>query len=48
MFLTAVIDAMEHQEVAVFGVPAAFMQVDMDESVHVQFTVKMVDLLLDE
>jgi len=31
VFLTAIIDAMEGQEVAVFDVPGAFMQADMDE-----------------
>ena len=47
VFLTAVIDAMEEREVAVFDVPGAFMQADMDELVHVRFTGKMVDLLLE-
>ena len=46
VFLTAVIYAMEQREVAVFNVPGAFMQVDMDNLVHVQFTGKMVVLLL--
>lgn len=47
VFLTAVIDAMEGREVAVFDVPGAFMQADMDELVHVRFTGKMVELLLE-
>jgi hypothetical protein len=47
VFLTAVIDAMENRVVAVIDVPGAFMQADMDELVHVRFTGKMVDLLLD-
>lgn len=47
VFLTSMIDAMENQEVAVFHVPGAFMQADMDELVHVRFTGKMVDLLLE-
>ena len=47
VFLTAVIDAMEGREVAVFDVPGAFVQADMDELVHVRFTGKMVDLLLE-
>ena len=44
VFLTAVIDALEGREVAVVDVPGAFMQADMDETVHVRFTGKMVDL----
>ena len=47
VFLTSVIDALENREVAVFDVPGAFMQADMDELVHVWFTGKMVDLLLE-
>ena len=47
VFLMAVIDAMEQREVAMFNVPGAFMQADMDELVHVRFTGKMVDLLLE-
>lgn len=47
VFLTAVIDAMEGREVAVFDVPGAFMQADMDELVHMRFTGKMVELLLE-
>jgi len=46
VFLTAVIDALEGRKVAIFDVPGAFMQVDMDELVHVRFTGKMVKLLL--
>ena len=47
VFLTAVIDALEGRHVAVIDVPGAFMQADMDELVHVRFTGKMVDLLLE-
>jgi len=43
----AVIDALEEREVAVFNIPGAFMQADMDELVHVRFTGKMVELLLE-
>jgi hypothetical protein len=43
--LTAVIDALEGRDV--LDVPSAFMQADMDELVHVRFTGKMVDLLLE-
>jgi Reverse transcriptase (RNA-dependent DNA polymerase) len=47
VFLTAVVDALEGREVAVVDVPGAFMQADMDEVVHVRFTGKMVELLLE-
>ena len=47
MFLMAVIDAMEGRKVAVFNVPGAFIQADKDELVHVRFTGKMVELLLE-
>ena len=47
VFLTAVIDALEGRDVAVLDVPGAFMQADMDKLVHVRFTGKMVDLLLE-
>jgi Reverse transcriptase (RNA-dependent DNA polymerase) len=47
VFITAVIDAMEGREVAVVDVPGAFMQADMDSLVHVRFTGKMVDLLVE-
>jgi len=48
VFLTAVIDALEGRDVAVIDVPGAFMQTaDMDELVHVRFTGKILDLLLE-
>ena len=47
VFLTAVVDAWEHRKVAVLDVPRAFMQVDMDELVHVRFSGEMVDKLLE-
>jgi hypothetical protein len=47
VFLTMVIDALEGRDVAVLDVPGAFMQADMDELVHVRFTGKMVDLLME-
>ena len=47
VFLTAVINAWENRKVAVLDVPGAFMQVDMDELVHVRFQGKMVDKLLE-
>jgi hypothetical protein len=38
---------MENREVAVVDVPGAFMQADMDSIIHVRFTGKMVELLLE-
>ena len=46
-FLTAVVDAWENRKVAVLDVPGAFMQVEMDELVHVRFEGEMVDKLLE-
>ena len=47
VFLTAVVDAWENRKVTVFDVPGAFMQVDLDELVHVHFRGEMVDKLLE-
>ena len=47
VFLMAVVDAWESRKVVVLDVPGAFMQVDMDELVHVQFEGEMVDKLLE-
>ena len=47
MFLMAVVDAWENRKVAVLDVPGAFMQVDMEELVHVRFQGEMVDKLLE-
>ena len=47
VFLTAVVDAWESRKVTVLDVPGAFMQVDMDELVHVRFEGEMVDKLLE-
>jgi hypothetical protein len=47
VFLTMVIDALELRDVAVLNIPGALMQADMDELVHVWFTGKMVDLLME-
>jgi hypothetical protein len=47
VFLTAVIDALENQDVAIVDIPGAFMQVDLDdETIHVRLTRMMVELLL--
>ena len=47
VFLTAVVDAWENRKVAVLDVPGAFMQVKIDELVHVRFEGEMVDKLLE-
>ena len=47
VFLTAMVDAWENRKVAVLDVPSAFMQVDMDELVHMHFCGEMVDKLLE-
>ena len=47
VFLTALVDAWESRKVTELNVPGAFMQVDMDELVHVRFRGEMVDKLLE-
>ncbi len=48
VFLTAIIDTLENRDVAVINIPGAFMQVDLDdETIHVRFAGKMVELLLE-
>ena len=47
VFLTAMVDAWGNRKVAVLDVPGAFMQVDMDELIHVCFRGEMVDKLLE-
>ena len=47
VFLTAVIDAMENDCVAIMDVPGVFRQVDMDKTVHVHFTGEMACMLLE-
>ena len=45
VFLTAMIDVMEDQNLVVLDVPGAFMEAEIDESVHVRFTGAMVNML---
>ena len=47
VFLMAIVDAWENRKVVVLDVLGAFMQVDMDELVHVWFQGEMVDKLLE-
>ena len=46
VFLTAMIDVMEDQNLVALDVPGAFMQAEIDELVHVRFTGAMVNMLL--
>ena len=39
VFLTAIIDALEGRDTAIVNLPGAFMQANMDDLVHVRFTV---------
>ena len=46
IFLTCLIDAMEHRKVANVGIPGSFMQADMEsETVHMKLEGKMAELL---
>ena len=46
LFLTCLINAMEHQKVAMVDIPGAFMQADMKcETVHMKLEMKMAELL---
>jgi hypothetical protein len=44
--LSCVIDAMEKRDVATVDIPGAFMQADMDETVHMKMEGKMAELLV--
>jgi Reverse transcriptase (RNA-dependent DNA polymerase) len=46
IMLTSVIDALEGRHVATADIPGAFMQADMDETVHMRLVGTMVELLL--
>ena len=46
LFITCLIDAMEHQKLATVDIPGAFMQEDMEgETVHMKLEGKMTELL---
>lgn len=45
VFLTSIIDALEHRDVATVDIPGAFMQSGQDETVHVHLTGVLVTLL---
>jgi hypothetical protein len=44
--LSCIIDAMERRDIATVDIPGAFMQADMDETVHVKLEGKMAELLV--
>ena len=45
LFLTCLINAMEHRKVATVDIPGAFMQADMEgETVHMKLEGKMTEL----
>jgi hypothetical protein len=46
VMLTSVIDATEGRDVVTVDIPGAFMQADMDDTVHMKLEGTMVDLLL--
>jgi hypothetical protein len=46
VMLSCVIDAEERRDVATIDIPGAFMQVDMDELVHMRLEGKMAELLV--
>ena len=45
LLLSCVIDAMEHRKVLTCDVPGAFMQVDVDEVVHIRLEGPLAELL---
>ena len=45
VFLTSVINARERQQVMMIDIPGAFMQVDIDELIHIRLEEPMVELL---
>ena len=47
VFLTAVVDAWENQNIEVMDLRHAFIQADMDDGVHVTFSGEMVEKLLE-
>jgi hypothetical protein len=46
VFLTCLIDASENRDIATVDIPGAFLQADMDETVHIKLVGTMVDILL--
>ena len=46
LFLTCIIDAMEDRCVVTCGIPGAFVQVDMDELVHLKLEGELAEILI--
>ena len=46
VFLTSVINAQEHHQVMTIDIPGTFMQVDIDELIHVQLEGPMAEFLI--
>jgi len=46
MFITAIFDTLDGRDVAIVDIPGAFMQVDIDEFIHVKLDDELVDLLV--
>ena len=46
LFISCIIDAMEHRDVATVDIPGAFMQADMDELVHLKIEGELAELLV--
>jgi len=47
VFLTSVIDSKENHDVATIDVPGAFMQADMEDTVHMKLEGTMAELLIN-
>ena len=47
LFISCMIDAMEERDVATIDIPSAYMQAFIDETVHIKFDNKLIDLLCE-
>ena len=46
LFLSSMIDGHEHRKVMTLDIPGAFMQTDIDETIHIRLDGPLVDLLI--
>ena len=46
LFLSSMIDGHEHRKVMTLDIPGAFMQTDIDETIHIRLDDPLVDLLI--
>ena len=46
LFLSSMIDAHEHRKVMTLDIPGAFMQTDIDETIHIRLDGPLADLLI--